>query len=85
VPVRVLLEYIGLQQLPSFNFGENEHCRLTKNQRWHRLGSGQRLAVPVATTSFTLRECFAHALTVGWEALDDSASNEILNFALSLG
>jgi chromosome partitioning protein len=46
---------------------------------------GTTFAVPVATTSFTLRECFAHALTVGWEALDDSASNEILNFALSLG
>ena len=45
----------------------------------------RRFAVPVATTSFTLRECFAHALTVGWDALDDSASNEILNFALSLG
>jgi hypothetical protein len=26
---------------------------------------GTTFAVPVATTSFTLRECFAHALTVG--------------------
>ena len=46
---------------------------------------GADFAVPVAKISFTLRECFAHALTVGWEALDDSASNELLNFALSLG
>ena len=37
----------------------------------------------LASSSFSLRECFAHALTVGWEALDESASNELLNFALA--
>jgi hypothetical protein len=38
----------------------------------------------LATTFFTLRECFAHPLTVGLEALDGSASNEILDFARTM-
>jgi chromosome partitioning protein len=45
---------------------------------------GSEFAVPVAGISIGLRECFAHALTAGWSALDDSASNELLNFALSI-
>jgi hypothetical protein len=42
-------------------------------------------ALSFANSSFSLRECFAHALTVGWDALDESASNELLNFALTIG
>jgi chromosome partitioning protein len=45
---------------------------------------GSDFAVPIASASFSLRECFAHALTLGWGALDESASNELLNFALSI-
>jgi chromosome partitioning protein len=45
---------------------------------------GSEFAVPVAGCSIALRECFAHALTAGWSALDDAAASELLNFALSI-
>lgn len=45
---------------------------------------GAESAVPVAGITIPLRECFAHALTAGWDALGDSASAELLNFALSI-
>jgi hypothetical protein len=45
---------------------------------------GNEFAVPVIGVSISLRECYAHALTVGWSALDDAASSELLNFALSI-
>ena len=47
--------------------------------------NGSDFALSFSNSSFSLRECFAHALTVGWEALDESASNELLNFALTMG
>jgi hypothetical protein len=47
--------------------------------------NGSDFALSFSNSSFSLRECFAHALTVGWEALDESASNELLNFALTIG
>ena len=47
--------------------------------------NGSDFAFSFASSSFSLRECFAHALTVGWDALDESASNELLNFALTVG
>jgi len=47
--------------------------------------NGSDFALSFANSSFSLRECFAHALTVGWDALDESASNELLNFALTIG
>src|SRR6266481_4449711 len=47
--------------------------------------NGSDFALSFAHSSFSLRECFAHALTVGWDALDESASNELLNFALTIG
>ena len=45
---------------------------------------GHRFAVPVSACSLSLRECYIHALTSGWKALDEAASNEVLNLALSL-
>jgi chromosome partitioning protein len=45
---------------------------------------GNEFAVPVVGVSISLRECYAHALTAGWSALDDAASSELLNFALSI-
>jgi chromosome partitioning protein len=47
--------------------------------------NGSDFALSFSNSSFSLRECFAHALTVGWDALDESASNELLNFALTIG
>jgi chromosome partitioning protein len=47
--------------------------------------NGSDFVLSFSNSSFSLRECFAHALTVGWEALDESASNELLNFALTIG
>ena len=47
--------------------------------------TGSDFALSFSNSSFSLRECFAHALTVGWDALDESASNELLNFALTIG
>jgi chromosome partitioning protein len=41
-------------------------------------------AVPVSACAISLRECYIHALTSGWKALDEAASNEVLNLALSL-
>ena len=41
-------------------------------------------AVPICSTSIALRECIHRAMRLGWKALDESASNEILSFALSL-
>src|SRR6516225_2459715 len=47
--------------------------------------NGSDFALSFANSSSSRRECFAHALTVGWDALDESASNELLNFALTIG
>jgi chromosome partitioning protein len=41
-------------------------------------------AVPICGTSIALRECIQRAMRLGWKALDEAASNEILSFALSL-
>jgi cellulose biosynthesis protein BcsQ len=47
--------------------------------------NGSDFALSFLNSSFSLRKCFAHALAIGWEALDESASNELLNFALTIG
>jgi formyltetrahydrofolate synthetase len=45
---------------------------------------GKQFAIPVSNCALSLRECFIHALTSGWKALDEPASNEVLNLALNL-
>jgi cellulose biosynthesis protein BcsQ len=41
-------------------------------------------AVPICSSSIALRECIQRAMRLGWNALDEFASNELLSFALSL-
>ena len=41
-------------------------------------------AVPICSSSIGLRECIQRAMRLGWQALDEFASNELLSFALSL-
>jgi hypothetical protein len=41
-------------------------------------------AVPICGSSIALRECIQRAMRLGWQALDDAASNEVLSFALRL-
>jgi chromosome partitioning protein len=43
-----------------------------------------QFAIPVCRTSIALRECIHRAMRLGWPALDEAASNEILSFALRL-
>ena len=62
--------------------------QLRKGTYWSKKGRNPEwigFRVVVFKSLFSLRECFAHALTVGWDALDESASNELLNFALTVG
>jgi chromosome partitioning protein len=61
--------------------------RIRKGTFWSKkfvASDAADFAVPVSNCAISLRECFAHALTSGWEALDEPASNEVLNLALSL-
>ena len=42
------------------------------------------LGAPYLPTMLTARECYQHVPALGWKALDNSARQEVLHFAVSL-
>src|ERR1035438_8347964 len=46
--------------------------------------SAKQLSVPVLSVTLSARECYQHAVAQGWKALDNTAREEALQFALTL-
>jgi chromosome partitioning protein len=46
--------------------------------------SAEQISAPSLSVTISHRECYQHAIAQGWRALDSSAREEILQFAVAL-
>jgi hypothetical protein len=46
--------------------------------------SAKQVSVPYLPATLSARECYQHAVAQGWKALDNTAREEALQFALAL-